>query len=547
MAKSLAQIKKDWKAAGLKWDYWVRNENDERAVLEGCKPDPAAGKRVCDFIERFCKLFKDRWAGQNVKLMQWQRDDWFMPIYSWMRPNGQRRFRKASGWMPKKNAKSASASFSAIYGLIGEGDIGAEVYCAACDRAQASIVFNEAANMVEASPELSSILTVTRSTKTITYGTNAWLKALSADAHTKEGLNASTVIVDELHAHKSRDLFTTLMYSGRARQNFLMMIISTAGDDRESIGYEEYDYAKGVLSGQITDTKTYAYICEAPIGADWKSPKVWKAANPSYGLIISQEQMQEDCREAMQSPRKVADFKRYLLNEWVDSANPWLDMNQWDACGGAATATEDLTGNPAWGGLDLSSTSDMSAFVLDVPDENNVHRLKCWFWLPEDGPWREDTKYYASYQEWVDKGFITLTPGNRIDYDYIIKTIVEQSEKYEFRSIAFDPWAASQVSSTLQEDHGLPMVEMRQGLKTMSEPCKSFEADVAAKRIQHGGNPVLRWMASNTVVKSDESDNIRMDKKNSGKKIDGIVASVMATAMARMEIGESMEVGVMLI
>lgn len=545
MRKTLRQIKADWKAKGLDWSYWVRGPNDERAALNGCAPEPRNGQHVIDFMEKFCCHSKGQWAGKPFKPLAFQRDKIILPLFSWLLPDGRRRYNRASIWMPKKNGKSLFASAVGLYGLAGDGESGSEVYCAAVDRQQAGIVFGESASMVEASPMLSKYLFVTRSTKTITKDNAAWFKALSADVPAKEGLNAHFVIIDELHAHKSRDLFTTLMYSGRARRNPMLFSISTAGDDKESVGGEEYDYAKGIIDGTVNDTRTFACVYEAGVNDDWESPKVWAKANPALGDIFTAEQMADDANKARYSPRKIADFKRYMLNIWVDSANPWIDMGLWDECG-EPFEVEALDGNACWAGLDLSSTTDMTALVLDF-QSGDRHRLVPFFWLPDDGPWRDDARYFDMYRDWAERGLLTLSPGNRIDYRQIRQTVVECSAKYDLRAVAFDPWNSRILAKMLAEEDGVPMIEMRQGTVTMNDPLKKFEADVAAGKIEHGGHPILRWMASHATVKEDVSKNIRLDKKTSKSRIDGIVASVMACGIANLQVNEAAECGAVLV
>lgn len=530
---SIVQVKADWKAKGLDWSRWVRTENDERAALAGCIVKPAYGQHVVDYAARYCKHFKGVWAGKPFIFDPWQIDDIIMPLFSWVKPEGTRRFNKAEIWIPKKNGKSAMASVIGLYLLRADGEPGAEVYCAAVDRAQAGIVFGEAANMVAASPALSSKFEVIRSTKTIMNGTASWMRALSAEVPTKEGLNASAVIVDELHAHKSRELFTTLMYSGRARRNFMMIVISTAGEDKESIGGEEYEYAKGVLSGTVEDTRTFAYVREADAKDDWTSPAVWRKANPAMGIIFQEKDMRLDCEEAKQSPPKQADFKRYLLNMWVDSANPWLDMGAWDASGAEEIEDSDLIGLPCCGGLDLSSTTDLSAFVLAFPGDGRF-KLKCWFWMPEEGIARKELRDRSQYRLWADRGLLTLTPGTRIDYAFIRQTIKEAAALYSVQEIAFDPYNATQIVGQLKDDDGVNMVEMRQGYLSMSDACKQFHADHLSGGILHGGNAVLRWMASHVVIRRDPADNWKCDKEKSRHRIDGIVSAVMATYRARL-------------
>jgi len=254
-AEELGRIKRQSKRQAWSWDFWVRGVQDERALLEGCRPDPAEAAHVVEFFESFLTHYKAEWAGQPFKLEPWQRDGILMPLFGWKRADGTRRFRHAVIWIAKKNGKSTLASGIALYLLTADGEKGAEVYAAAVDRDQASIVFNEAASMVQSSSDLSRRLRIFRGTKTITFPSmGSRLKALSADVPTKEGLNASGLIIDELHAWKSRDLWDTLRYAGASRRQPLSVTISTAGFERESIGYQQYQEAKAVRDGNVEDT-----------------------------------------------------------------------------------------------------------------------------------------------------------------------------------------------------------------------------------------------------------------------------------------------------
>ena len=427
--------------------------------------------------------------------------------------------------VPKKNGKCTLFSGLSLYLLCGDGEAGAEVYSAAVDRDQASIVYNEAANIVEASPALSGRLAVVRSTKRITYHRNrSFYKALSADVPAKEGLNAHAVLVDELHAQRTRDLWDTLRYAGASRRQPLHLSVTTAGFDRFSICWEQHQYAEQVLQGVITDPAFFAFIAAAGPEDDWTDPEVWQKANPSFGITVNADQFAEDCKEAQESPAKENSFRRYRLNQWTEQDVRWLSAEKWDACEGVPG---DLDGRDCYGGLDLSSTTDLSAFVLVFPNDDGSFDILAYFWVPEEGAKRRARRDRVPYEQWIREGYIEATPGEAIDYDRIRNEIKELGERYSIQSIALDRWNATQLSTQLASD-GFEMVAFGQGFASMSWPTKKLEELVLSGRLRHGGNPVLRWMAGNASIETDAADNWKPSKKKSRERIDGIVALIMA-------------------
>src|SRR4029453_4722635 len=378
-------------------------------------------------------------------------------------------------------------------------------------------------NMVEASPALASRLGVVRSTKRITFlKTKSFYKALSADVPAKEGLNAHAVLIDELHAQRTRELWDTLRYAGASREQPLHLSVTTAGFDRLSICWEQHEYAEHVLSGLIHDSAFFAYISAAAPEADWTDPEVWQAANPSFGITLSPDQFAEDCREAQESPAKQNSFRRYRLNQWTEQDVRWLSMEKWDACAGDLG---DWTGKFCWAGLDLSSTQDITALVLVFRDENHYSALP-FFWVPEEGARQRERRDRVPYGEWIRHGYIEATPGAVIDYDRIRVKINEQGKQYQILEIAIDRWNATQLATQLTDD-GFEIVAFGQGYASMNWPTKKLEEVMLAQRLSHGGHPVLQWMAGNVSIETDAADNWKPSKKKSRERIDGIVALIM--------------------
>lgn len=513
---------------------WVRTEADAQAVLDhGCYFDSEAALRFLLFAEQFCRHSKGEWAGQPFTALPWQRESWFGPLFGWKRADGTRRYRRGGVWIPKKNGKTSCASVIALYLLLGDREAGAEVYSAANDRDQAALVYREAATMVRQSPALASRLEPVDSRKVIAYKrAAAFYKALSADVPTKEGLNASGIIVDELHALKDRGLWSTLAYAGAARRQPLLLSISTAGVyDPASIGWEQYQYAVHVLDGTRQDWSFFALVYEAPAKADWTSPKVWKACNPSYGATVRPDHFHEHAREAAESLDKQNDFQRYRLNIWVQQASRAIDLRVWDENHGHAPGAD---GDRAWfGGLDLGGTSDLSAWVrvASCTTDPTALDVRSQFWLPEAvvGPGSHH-RNKTLYRQWADQGVLTLTPGNTADEPAIQAAILADAQACGLVSSRIDKLFQGQRLAADLNAEGVVMAAMGQGFLSMAAPTKLFFDLLAARRLHHGRDPVLRWMADNVVTRSDPAGNRKIDKARSPQKVDGIVALVMAIA-----------------
>ncbi len=510
---------------------WVRTKADEQAVREGCTFDLKAAARVQGFFTKFLKHSKGEWAGKPFELLDWQWTQVIQPLFGWKRADGTRRFRRAGIWIPKKNGKSTISAGVALYLLFEEP--GAEVYSAAADSDQASIVFRQAVDMIEASPALSGRLKINNTIKRVVHaGSRSWYQVLSSEVHKQEGLNIHGLIFDELHAQQSRAMWDTLTYGGAARRQPLLLSISTAGYDRSSIGYEQYRYAKDVLEGRILDTAFFPFVAEATEEEDWKDPAVWRKANPSFGVTVKEDQFTSDCMEAQASPAKENAFRRYRLNQWTEQDVRWLSLDRWDACD-AAVDPEALEGRECYAGLDLASTTDIAALVLLFPD-GDAYDVLTHFWVPEQAAKERERRNRVRLTEWVRAGLIEETPGDVIDYDRIRTKIGEIGQKVRIREIAIDRWNSTQLATQLQGD-GFEVIGFGQGFASMTAPTKELEALVLSGRIRHGGNAVLRWMAGNVSVEQDAAGNLKPSKKKSTEKIDGIVALVMALGRAMIK------------
>lgn len=520
-------------AAGMKrakregWADRVVTASDRQAVADGCYFSQAAADRVVDFFARFLRHSKGKFAGQPFVLEDWQRERIVEPLFGWLRDDGTRRFRRAFIFMPKKNGKTTTAAGFSNYMLFGDGEQGAEVYNAATSQQQANICFNEAASMVRQSPMLHKRARIQDTLKRMIFDrTGSIYAAISAQHGTHEGYNIHFCVVDELHAHRNAALRDTLIYGGAARRQPLFLDITTAGVyDETAIGYIQYKYAKQLLEDQIVDPSFFAVLFEANEGDDLEDPATWRKANPGLGTMINEESFAEECREAHQVPSKLAQWKRYRLNMWSNSAVAWLPLGDWDAAQDDVTI-EEMEGQDVFGGLDLASTKDLTAFVYGYQAENGDIRTRSHFWLPEMVLQDDQNPNVDLYRHWAESGHITLTPGNVTDYNYIYDELVALDERLAFSEVGYDPHQATYLVSKLL-DKGVEMTEVRQSMRNLAPAAQHFENILIGRDFKHCGNPVQRLCAQNVSIKFDSNGNFRPVRDKAEKKIDGIVALVI--------------------
>ncbi len=491
---------------------------------EGYYFDEAAARRVLWFFQQYLVHVKGRWARQPFEPLDWQAEILAM-IFGWKRPDGTRQYRKAYIEIPRKNGKSSWGAGIALYLLCADDEDGAEVYSAAGDKKQASIVFEMAKEMAQRSPELSK--RIARFRNSLVYHARASrYEVLSSDADLQHGLNPHAVIFDELHVQPNRELWDVMTTAQGARVQPFTIAFTTAGFDRKSICFEQHEYGRQVAEGVIEDPSYFAFLSAADEDDDWTDPAVWTLANPSLGETISLEYLEEECREAQRSPARQNTFRRLHLNQWTRSETRYIDLEAWDETAGKVDLGL-LEGATAYGGLDLATTTDIAAFVLVWPAKDEPFRCWPWLWVPEEKVWDRTNRDGVPYQAWVRDGWITATEGNVIDYRVIVRTITELGERYRIPEIAFDRWGSQAIQNELG-DAGFKMIQAGQGFPSMSPPTKELEKLVLSKRLHHGGHPVLRWMADNLVVRTDPAGNVKPDKSKSTEKIDGMVALIMA-------------------
>ena len=481
-----------------------------------------------NFIECLCHT-KGTWAGKPFKLLDWQ-EQILRDLFGIIKPNGYRQFNTAYVEIPKKNGKSELAAAIALLLCCGDGEQRAEIYGCAADRGQATIVFDVAADMVRMCPALNKRCKILASQKRILYlPTNSFYQVLSAEAYSKHGFNIHGVVFDELHTQPNRKLFDVMTKgSGDARMQPLYFLITTAGTDTNSICYETHQKAVDIIEGRKKDSTFYPVIYGAGNDEDWTDPKIWKKANPSLGETIGMDKVKAACESARQNPGEENSFRQLRLNQWVKQAVRWMPMEKWDACA-FPFDPEDLEGRVCYGGLDLSSTTDLTSFCLVFPpeDEDDRYYVLPYFWLPEETLPLRVNRDHVPYDVWERQGYIQTTEGNVVHYGFIEKFIEHLGELYNIREIAFDRWGAVQMVQNL-EGMGFTVVPMGQGFASMSPPTKELMKLTLEKRIAHGGHPVLRWNMDNIFIRTDPAGNIKADKAKSTEKIDGAIACIMA-------------------
>ena len=506
----------------------LKNYKPSRFMLPTSHYDKAKADRAVKFIENLCHT-KGKWAGKRFWLLPWQ-EQLIRDIFGIVKPDGYRQLRTAFVEICKKVGKSELAAAVALYLLYADNEPSAEVYGAAADRQQASIVFDVARQMVEMSPALlkrSKLMTATK--RIVNYGNSGYYQVLSAEVGGKHGFSVSGLVFDEIHTQPNRQLYDVLTKgSSDARQNPLHFIITTAGTDRHSIAYELHTKAVDILEGRRVDPTFYPVVYGLKDDEDWEDEANWYKVNPSLGYTVDIERLRDAYREAKQNPADEVTFKWLRLNMWVSSTVAWIP----DAIfmkGNEEIDLAALEGRDCYGGLDLSSTGDITALVLMFPprDEDEKYILLPFFWVPEETIPQRVKAASVPYDIWERQGYLLSTEGNVIHYDFIEKFINDLAEKYHIVEIAVDRWNATQMIQNLEGD-GFTMVPFGQGFASMSGPTKDFYRLLMEGKIIHGGHPVLRWMAGNVVVDTDPAGNIKVTKAKSKEKIDGIVAAIMA-------------------
>lgn len=523
--------------------WWIRSLSDVDAVIEGCWMDEEAGHRVCKFATKYLRYPVEE-GGGTVTLLDWQIYDLIMPLFGWKRANGYRRFHRGTVWVPKKNGKSFICSLLALYGLTKDNERAPEVYVAAGDRDQASIIYNESSHLAKASPVLAQRLRFVDSTRRIYPKKGRGIyRVLSSDAQLAEGVKWSHVYLDELHVQSPR-MWQTLKGGGISRMQPLMLAISTAGIyDETSIAWNQWELSEKIHSGALKNWSYFALMYRATSDDDWHSEDTWRRANPSYGTILRPEIFKELHDEAVSNPVEQSNFMRYHLNVWTRANEVWIDQDDWRDCAGEYSI-EEMYGRRAYGGMDLSLEDDLTAFALWFPpqDEDEPHKMWVWFWLPKAVALDKSESNAAPYDMWLRDGWVFGTEGNVIDYRVIKQFILETVQHFDVPEIAYDRYQATQIVTELM-DEGLTMVPHGQGTVSMNAPTTEMKKLVLQRNVQHPDNPVLNWQVSNCQIVYDSGGNVKLKKsdktpgRSGGKgykryKIDGVIAAIMGLSRA---------------
>lgn len=498
-----------------------------RFMLPTSHYDEKMADRAVRFIEMLPHT-KAEWEGKLFWLLPWQariiRD-----VFGVLREDGTRQFRTVYIEIPKKQGKSELAAAITLYLLYADNEPAAEVFSAAADRAQASIVFDVAKRMVELTDGLNKRSKIMAATKRIVNYSNAgYYQVVSADVANKHGYSISGLCFDEIHNQPNRMLWDVLTKgSGDARRQALHVAITTAGTDRNSICYELHCKAMDILNGKKIDPTFYPVVYSLPDDADWTDEKNWYKVNPSLGYTVPIERMREAFLQAQENPAEENIFRQLRLCQWVGSAVAWIPEHIYDK-GSVPIDVERLKGRECYCGLDLSSTSDITAFVMVFPPlhDGDKYIVVPHFWLPRETLELRVRRDRVPYDVWEKQGLFHVTEGNVVDYNFVRKTINELATQFHIMEIGVDRWNATQLITDLDGD-GFTMVPIGMGFKDMSPGMKELYKLMLEGRIIHGGNPVLRWMAGNVVAEVDAAENIKPSKKKSTEKIDGIVALIM--------------------
>ena len=506
--------------------------------VPGYEWDQAAADAPVEFIETLCRHPDERGGEpQRIELIEWQRDAVLRTLFGWRRPDGRLRYKRGGIFVPKKNRKSSLMSQLAQYMICCHAPA-QDVFLAANDRLQARTMFRMVKQSVEASPKLSKMLDVVDSRSIIrNRETGKEIRCLSSDSWRNEGLNGS-VILDEIHSFRTPDLVDALIYATRGTANGLVISISTAGDNRNGIGWRWWQDCELVINDPAVNPTFYGLIYAAADDDDFSSPEVWRKANPSMGVAFPEDEFAADYQDACTDSRKMSKWLRYSLNVWQQSDNRFFQgAVDWTACGGGPLAP--TAGRACWVGVDLASNLDMTAAAFVFREEDGSYWVEWKYFVPRDTVADRVRKDRIPYDGWIRDGWVIVTDGSRLDHEAVSRAIVEYGETHEIRAVGVDPWQAGALETLLQRE-GLKVQDIPQRTSYLNAPSKLLEALVVEKRIRHGGNPVAAWNANNVCVYTDATGMIKPDKQRSAEKIDGIVALVNALALASTDdAGES--------
>jgi phage terminase large subunit-like protein len=531
----------------------------------GLRFSEGAANHALDFFG-LLHLSEGEFADKPFVLQPWQR---FIvgSLFGWKGPDGYRRFRKAYIEIAKGNGKSPMAAAIGLYAIVADGEPGAEVYSAAVTRDQAGILWNDAKHMTEASPALLRVVTVNAHNLAV-VPTNSYFRSVSSEGRTLDGKRVHFALIDEVHEHPSATVIDKMQAGTKGRRQPLVFEITNSGYDRLSVCYAHHEYSEKILSGVLEDDGWFAYVCGLDEGDDWQDEAVWPKANPNIGISVTWKYLREQVREAVGMPGKQNIVLRLNFCVWTSQDTRFLSMALWDECN-APVDLASLKGRTCYAALDLASTTDIAALTLVFPSDDEappdpdatpqtleaeidgepdvaltdrtIYDVLAYFWVPGDNVEARVRRDRVPYDVWIRDGFITATEGNVIHYAAIRQKLDQLAQDYDIAEVGFDRWGATQLTQELQE-MGMTVVPIGQGFASMSAPTKELLNLVLSKRLRHGGNPVLRWMADNVRVSQDAAGNLKPDKARSTQRIDGVVSLIMSLDRATRNAGSGKSV-----
>jgi phage terminase large subunit-like protein len=536
---------------------WAWNESDHRAIAQGYSFDEARAQAVVDWVESNCCLYQGVAPGTPMNLGDWQYEV-TMRLFGWVKLSDEwgryiRRIRRAGIWISKKSAKSPQLAAWGLFLCLGDGESGQNVYSAARDGKQAWISHRHAMEMVRFSPALSAVCSVNESTGRIfDRETRSSYQILAGDNYKSlEGLNGS-VLIDETHV-VDRRMANVLKYAGASRSEPMHIEVSTAGNDPQSYGKEQFDYGLRVESGELDAPDFFfkAYTAPQSTGPEDLEDRdnlirLGKLANPTWGRIVRESEFLAAYDAAKDARSKVLDFLMYRLCVWQASSNPWLNVQAWDRCRQSFTE-DDLAGQTCNAGLDMASVKDLNALSLCFPEPEGVFKFLWYFWLPTQAV--KEYAHLAPFEQWAadPRCNLTLTEGSAVHHEVVVKKFAELAKKFRIRELVFDKsdaeWATRVMSEGMRDEQGrtilagsdVPRLAFPQGLRVFNELTRQFEALVLSGQLQHNGDPFVAWQAGHAAIRSNRDGEIKPvkpDGPNGVKKIDALISAVMSLARA---------------
>ena len=518
----------------------------ERFQRDLTREDLLFEEKEVNRVLRFFKLLHHttgRWKGKVFNPEGWQVFI-LANLFGFRKSNGMRRFNTAFISVGRKNGKSCLAAAVGLYSLISDGEARAEVYSAATKKDQAKIVFSEACRMVATSAELRRFVKVLTGSITVPESYSKF-EALGADTDTLDGLNIHCALIDEIHAHKDRRLWDVLQTATGARENPLLLAITTAGFDKQSFCWNLQEYGQNILEGSMQDDTFFSFICTLDDGDDYLDEKTWRKSNPNLGTTVTVEDLRDEANRVKNDPQSLNAFLRYRMNQWTASESAWITAEKWDACNLGHIDISTLQGRECVAALDLAAKRDTTSLVLVFPpvEPEAVYVVLPYVFIPEATIFERERKERVPWVMWHRQGHVLTAKGEVTDFREILIKLKELDAIFKIGDLCFDPWGMDLVIPFLKEMNWSDdpedkkakrfLIEFRQGYKSMSPAIKLVEEMVLTKRVNHGGHPCLAWMASCCMVTTDPALNAKLDKAKSAGHIDAVVAMAMALYHAK--------------